>query len=74
MSQNIIHANYNNLNTYGTFEKLMATREFYSDKKDKKDKKDEKKTNWLYFILFFIVIAIVAFYFFFRGSRRTLKF
>ena len=68
MSQNIIHANYNNLNTYGTFEKLMATREFYSDKKD------EKKTNWLYFILFFIVIAIVAFYFFFRGSRRTLKF
>jgi len=71
MSQNIIHANYNNLNTYGTFEKLMATREFYTDKKDEKE---EKKTNWLYFILFFVLIAIVAFYFFFRGSRRSMNF
>lgn len=60
MSQNIIHANYNNLNTYGTFEKLFATREYYKDDKDN----DKKKTKWIYVILLFIVMAIIAFYFF----------
>jgi hypothetical protein len=60
MSQNIIHANYNNLNTYGTFEKLFATREYYKDDKDN----DKKKTKWIYVVLLFIVMAIIAFYFF----------